>query len=103
MGLLANANTLRGQVTVSHGASIAASSRQDTTAAFTGAAVGDKPKITPAAVNASASIIVVESPAVTTANVITVSVANIGTTTVAAGTAVVYNVDLFKNTGQSST
>ncbi len=100
---LSNTTTLRGQVTITHGANIAAASRQDTTATFTGAAVGDKPKITPAVVNASASIIVVESPTVTTANVITISVANIGAATVAAGTAVVYNVDLFRNTGQSST
>lgn len=100
---LSNTVSLRGQVTISHGASIAANSRQDTTATFAGAAIGDKPKITPAVVNASASIVVVESPTVTTVNVITISAANIGTATVAAGTAVVYNVDLLRNTGQSST
>lgn len=96
---LSNTNTLRGNVTISHGANIAANSRQDTTVAFTGAAVGDLPHVTPAAVNASASIVTVASPAVTTAGIVTVSVANIGTATVAAGTAVVYNVVLVKATG----
>jgi hypothetical protein len=100
---LGNAAIYRGQVTISHGANIASVSRQDTTAAFAGAVVGDKPKITPAVVNASASIIVVEAPTVTTAGLITVSVANIGAATVAAGTAVVYNVDLIRLTGQSNT
>ena len=98
-----NANTFRGSVTISHGASIAASSRQDTTASFPGAVVGDKPICSPAAANASASIITVASPLVTTAGLISVSVANIGTATVAAGTAVVYNVELVRQTGQSAT
>jgi hypothetical protein len=97
-----SANIVRGQVTVSFGANIAAHSRADVTAAFNGAAVGDKPICTPAIVNASASIIPVPSPAVTTANVITVSHANLGTATVAAGTAVVHNVSLIKNTGESN-
>lgn len=98
-----NANTFRGSVTINHGVNIAAASRQDTTAPFPGAIVGDKPVVTPAVSNASASIITVASPLVTTAGVITVSVANIGAATVAAGAAVVYNVELVRQTGQSST
>ena len=96
---LSNSVTLRGQVTINHGANIAAASRQDSTVAFAGAAVGDQVRASPAVVNASASIVTVESPAVTTAGVVTVSVANIGAATVAAGTAVLYNITVFRATG----
>jgi hypothetical protein len=92
----------RGQVTISHGASIAANTRQDTTVAFNGAQLGDRAFVNPAAAPA-AGIIVVEPIVCTVAGQITVSVANITTATVAAGTAVVYNITLIKNTGQSST
>ena len=96
------ANIIRGQVTVNVG-TVAANARTDSTVAFAGAALGDKPVISPATVNASASIITVASPSVTTAGVITVVTANLGTNTVAAGTAVVYNVSLIKQVGQSQT
>ena len=100
--MFAAANIIRGQVTVNVG-TVAANSRGDNTVAFAGAALGDKPVISPAAVNASASIVTVGSPSVTTAAVITVCTANIGTNTVAAGTAVVYNVSLIKQVGASQT
>ncbi len=97
-----SANIIRGSVTISHGANIAGASRQDTTAAFNGAAIGDKPMCTPAVVNASASIVTVESPLVTTAGIITVSVANLSSATAAAGPAVVYSVSLIKATGEDN-
>lgn len=98
---LANAGVLRGQVTVSHGANVAANSRAETTVAFAGAAVGDGVLCIPAVANASASILTPQAPTVTTAGIISVPVANIGTATVAAGTAVVYNVWVFQATGES--
>ena len=100
--MFGNAAIARGQVTVSHGASVPANSRQDTTVAFNGAVVGDKAVVSPAAAPAT-GIIVVEPIVCTVAGAITVSVANITTATVAAGTAVVYNITLIKNAGQSST
>ena len=95
-----NLAAVRGSVTVNHGANIAAATTQQTTVAFTGAEVGDRVLSQPAAAPA-AGIAVTESPAVTTANVITVCVANVTTATVAAGTAVVYNVTLLKPRGVS--
>lgn len=95
---MSNATLLRGQVTISHGANIAAGATQDTTAAFTSAVIGDKVLATPAVAPAS-GILVGASPAVTTAGQVTISVANITTATVAAGTAVVYDVTLVRPTG----
>ncbi len=100
--MFAAATILRGQATVNVG-TIAGASRADNTVAFTGAALGDKPIISPAAVNASASVIVVASPVVTTAGIITVSTANLSSATVAAGTAIVYNISVIKNVGASNT
>ncbi len=98
---MGNATVLRGSVTANIG-TIPANSRADTTAVFANAAVGDRVFCSPAVVNASASVGTVESPAVTTAGIITVSTLNAGTNTVAAGTAVVHNVTLFKNTGEDN-
>lgn len=100
--MFGNTASARGQVTINHGASIAANTRQDSTVAFNGAAVGDKVLVNPAAAPAT-GIVVVEPIVCTVAGQITVSVANITTATVAAGTAVVYNITLFKLSGQSST
>ncbi len=97
--MLGNTSSVRGSVTISHGANIAAQTRQDTTVAFANAALGDKCLVAPAAAPA-AGIVVVEPIVCTVAGQITVSVANITTATVAAGTAVVYNITLIKNTGQ---
>ncbi len=97
-----NANILRGSVTISHGASIAATARTDFTASFTNAAVGDRVIANPAVVNPNPAVIQLESPVVTTANVITVSLGNLTTVTTTAGTAVVYQVTLIKNTGAAN-
>ncbi len=97
-----NANILRGSVTVNFGASIAGSARTDTTVAFTNAAVGDQVVVNPAVVNPNTAVVPCPSPVVTTANVITISVANLSTATTTAGTAVVYRVALIKQTGASN-
>lgn len=97
-----NANILRGSVTVSFGASIAGSARTDTTVAFPNAAVGDQVIATPAVAFANPSVVPCESPVATTANVITISVANQSTATTTAGTAVVYRVSLIKATGAAN-
>lgn len=94
---------IRGSVTVSHGASVGASSRQDTTVAFQGAVVGDKVLTTPAVANGNAAIVSVPSPDVTTAGVITISVGNLSTATQSAGTAVAYDITILHPTGESNT
>lgn len=93
-----NMTGVRGSVTITHGANIAAATTQQTTAALASALVGDRVICFPAAAPV-AGIAVTESPVVTTAGVITVCVANVTTATVAAGTAVVYNVQLIRPTG----
>ncbi len=97
-----NANILRGSVTVSFGASIAGSARTETTVAFTNAQVGDQVVATPAIANPNAAVVPCESPVVTTANVISISVANLSTATTTAGTAVVYRVALIKQSGATN-
>lgn len=93
-----NSNTLRGSVTLNHGANVAAGVTQDTTVAVTNAAIGDRVWVSPAAVP-TAGIVVGAQAAVTVAGQVSIRIANITTATVAAGTAVVYNVTLEKSTG----
>lgn len=97
-----NANILRGSVSVNHGASIAGSARTDFTASFTNAQVGDRVVANAAVVNPNPAVAHVESPVVTTAGVITVSLINLGSATTTAGTAVTYNITLIKNTGEDN-
>lgn len=97
-----NANILRGSVTINHGASIAGTARTDFTASFTNAAVGDRVVANPAVVNPNPAVTQYVSPVVTTANVITVSLGNLGSATTTAGTAVVYHVTLIKATGEDN-
>ncbi len=99
---LGNATILRGSVSVNHGASIAGPARTDFTASFTNAQVGDRVVANAAVVNPNAAVALVESPIVTTAGVITVSLINLGTVTTTAGTAVTYNITLIKNTGEDN-
>ena len=99
--MLANAGVLRGQITVSHGANIAVGAYSAVNAAFNGAAVGDSVVCVPATLP-PASVAVVQSPTVTTAGSVTAVAVNLGTATVSYGTAVVYNVWVFKATGQAS-
>lgn|SRR5262245_4621283 len=97
-----NANILRGSVSINHGASIAGSARTDFTAAFANASVGDRVIANPAVVNPNPAVIQTESPVVTTAGIITVSLGNLGSATTSAGTAVVYQVTVIKNTGEDN-
>lgn len=99
---LGNATILRGSVSVNHGASIAGSARTDFTASFTNAQLGDRVVANAAVVNPNASVAHVESPVVTTAGVIMVSLINLGSVTTTAGTAVTYNITLIKNTGEDN-
>jgi hypothetical protein len=96
-----NLSIVKNQITVSHGASVAAATGVSTVVPCTDAQVGDRPYISPAAVPAT-GIIVGQSPTVTTAGSITVCIANVTTATVSAGTAVVYNVELHRPTGPST-
>lgn len=96
-----NLNVIKQQVTVNHGANIAAGATQQTVVTCADAQVGDRPYVCPAAVPA-AGIVVTQSPTVTTAGSITVCTANVTTATVAAGTAVVYNVELHRPTGAAT-
>lgn len=102
MYLSGNAKINRGSVTINHGTSIAATARADFTASFPGAEVGDNVVATPQAVPAT-GVGVLASPRVTTAGVVTVSLANLTGATQAAGTAVGYNITLIKPTGNSNT
>lgn len=97
-----NANILRGSVTINHGASIAGTARTDFTASFTNVAVGDRVIASPAVVNPNPAVIQCPSPVCTTANVISVSLGNLGTATTTAGTAVVYQVTVIKATGEDN-
>lgn len=97
-GAFGNTCSIRGQVTINHGASIAVGSTNQTTVAFTGAVVGDVVAINPVA--APVAGILVGNGRVSSANVIQVDVANVTTATVAAGTAVVYNVVLIRAVGE---
>lgn len=96
---LASANILRGSVTVQPG-TIGINARAETTVAFNGAEIGDKPVISPVS-GLSSSLSVVMGPPATTTGVISVSIANHGSTTVAAGT-VVCLVSLIKNQGEDN-
>lgn len=93
-----NANVLRGQVTLNHGANIAGNATQDTTAAVTNAAVGDRVFVSPNA-NPASGIVVSAATSVTVAGQVSIRIGNITTATVAAGTAVVYNLSIEKNSG----
>lgn len=96
-----NLNVIKQQVTVNHGANVAAHSTNQVNVACTGAVVGDRPYVSPAAAPV-AGILVGQCPTVTTAGSITVCIANVTTATVAAGTAVVYNVELHRPTGAAT-
>lgn len=96
-----NLSVIKQQITVNHGANVAAGTTQQTTVACSGAEVGDRPVLFPAAAPA-AGIAVTGCPTVTTAGSITVCIANVTTATVAAGTAVVYNVELHRPTGAAT-
>lgn len=96
---LAAANILRGSVSIQPGA-LALNATTDTTVAFNGAEVGDKPVCSPVS-GLSSSAAMVVGPPVTLANVITVRIANLGTTTVAGGT-VVASVSLIKSQGEDN-
>lgn len=97
-----NKTGLWGSVTVSHGASVAGTSRLDTTVAFPNAVVGDMVLVSPQAAPAT-SIIVTPVIRCTVAGQITVSIANLSTATIAAGTAVVYDIQLLNRTGNDNT
>ncbi len=94
-----NANILRGSVSIQPG-TIALNTIADTTVAFNGAEVGDKPVASPVS-GLSASAVVVMGPPCTLANVITVRIANVASTTVAGGT-VVCSISLIKNQGEDN-
>ena len=95
---LGNTTTLRGTITVSHGASVGTGARNDVTATFTGARVGDGVVINPVA--APANFISVVTPTrVITANEVQVSVVNTSSATIAAGTQVQYLVHVIKASG----
>lgn len=94
------ANILRGTVTATLTALTANGPRVDTTVAFNGAAVGDKPLVTPPA-GLSTAVLILPSPVVTTANVITISASNQETATVTVASAV-FNVSVIKNTGEDN-
>lgn len=95
-----SANIIRGTVTATLTALTADGPRVDTTAAFNGAAVGDKPFITPPS-GLSTAVLILPSPVVTTANVITISASNQHTATVTVSSAV-FSVSLIKNTGEDN-
>lgn len=99
---LGNAHTLRGSVTISHGANIPGTSTQITTAAFVGAALGDTVLAAPAA-DPIDEVLVGIGPVVTTVDIIEIMVGNLSTATVAAGTAAVYNIMLLKASGEATT
>lgn len=83
----------RATVTVSHGANVAATSTASVSASVAGAQVGDRAIVTPVAAPA-AGILVGAGRQVTTAGQVIIDIANVTTVTVAAGTAVQYNVSL---------
>lgn len=89
-----NANIQRAQVTLNHGANIAANTVQLATATVSGVTTNDRVVVNPVA--APATGILVGSARVTGAGTVEIEVANITTATVAAGTAVVYNLQIFK-------
>ncbi len=91
-----NLNGRRTTVTINHGV-IAAGASQATTVACSGLAVGDRVVTNPNA--APEAGILIGAPRVSTTDVLEVSVANVTTATVDAGSAVVYNVQIFKATG----
>lgn len=89
-----NANIQRVQVTLNHGANIAANTVQLATATVSGLTTNDRVQVNPVA--APATGILVGAARVTGAGTVEIEVANITTATVAAGTAVVYNLQVFK-------
>lgn len=97
-----NKTGLWGSVTVSHGANISANTRLDTTVAFPNAVIGDMVLAAPQAAPA-AGIVVLPAIRCTVAGQITISVANITTATVSAGTAVVYDIQLLNRSGNDNT
>lgn len=97
--LRANANIIRGSVTINPGA-LALNAITDTTVAFNGAVAGDKVVANPVS-GLSTSASVVMGPPATATGVITVRIANHGTTTVAGGT-VICSISLIKNDGEDN-
>jgi len=91
-----NANILRGSVTIQPG-TVSLNTIADTTVAFAGVEIGDKPIVNVVS-GLSASLIAVPGPPASTVNVITVRIANIASTTVAGGT-VICSVSIIKNQG----
>jgi hypothetical protein len=94
-----NANTIRGSVTINP-ATFAVNTTADTTVTFNGAEIGDKPVVNVVS-GLSASACVVPGPPATTTGVISIRIANLGTTTVAGGT-VVCSITLIKNDGEDN-
>lgn len=98
IGSSGNLTGRRASVTINHG-TIAVGSTNFNTATITGLAVGDRVIACPVA--APVAGILVGQARVSTTNVIEVAVANVTTATIAAGTAVVYDVQIFKATGST--
>lgn len=82
-------------ITVNHGTTIAGTTRVNANVALAGAQLGDIVQVTPQAAPA-AGILVLPSPRVGTAGSITIFIANVGTASVAPGTAAAYDVVLFR-------
>ncbi len=97
-----NGSFLRGTVTINHGTTLPGTVRTDFTAAFPGALVGDRVDASPIAVPTSSAVSVVASPSVTTAGFISVSLLNVGSASVAPGTAVQYDITVERQTGPAS-
>lgn len=97
-----NLSGIRGQVTITHGANIAAATTQQVTASVAGGQIGDRVFVSPA-VAPAAGIGVDASPTITATTTaggtVTICVSNVTTATVSAGTAVVYNIQLIRPTG----
>ena len=96
-----NANVQRSNVTLNHGANIAANTVQLATVTVTGVTTNDRVLATPSAAPATGIIVGAarvsgSATATNSAGTVEIEVANITTATVAAGTAVVYNLQVFK-------
>ncbi len=96
-----NANVQRVAVTLNHGANIAANTVQLATATVSGLTTNDRVSVNPVAAPATGILVGAarvsgSATATNSAGTVELEVANITTATVAAGTAVVYNLSVFK-------